>query len=585
MQQNAGTVYWLGARSEDGRWDNFTWSDGSAVGYRGWQQYNESDERDACLGVQWKSSPVPSQPSGLFWTLHKCSATGGYVCKRRLSEVIVKNRTVEGSSGTLTSPEHPNLYDNDLDYWVHVVGPPDTRLVFVFQRIDLEFQKDCLYDYVELRDTLNLKSSRYCGTVGETRWVASSNKAVLHFHSDYNTQASGFSLIWQAVELVGCPSQTFTSKEGVLRSPHFPHFLLPDLDCTVDILAPAGKRVFLNITYLDFGHGTFEKGLPSNLTDATDPDSFLEVQVDLQDQPIRPFTNPDVFTSGLFVSTAEVMRVRFKTGRNVSGKGFQAYFKTMGTINVTHTLELHHVRSGRLSAPNWPRAPPPRFTLRTRLIAPHDHTLSVAFAKTTLASGEEPWPCGEGRGWIEVKDSYTDNNGTQWTLCEADRAKRRTETPLVINSYLHSLTVTQCAGENGVHMDVALLVNKDPDYHSKVLLLSEGEDTYIESCYPNPCVHDGFCATDDTKNFCQCAGYYTGMFCLLNACERSPCVFGNCTLSEDSFLCLCARGWLGRRCAERVRPCAARPCNNRGACSERDGGFLCQCNPSWKGKR
>lgn len=42
------------------------------------------------------------------------------------------------------------MYDNDLDYWVHLVGPEDTRLVFVYQNIDLEYQKDCLYDFVEV---------------------------------------------------------------------------------------------------------------------------------------------------------------------------------------------------------------------------------------------------------------------------------------------------------------------------------------------------------------------------------------------------------------------------------------------------
>ncbi|KAI8425938.1 hypothetical protein MSG28_004932 [Choristoneura fumiferana] len=252
---SAGSVYWLGARVE-GSWDNFSWSDGTAAQYKSWLYNDTTEVEDSCLGVQWKSSPVPSQPSGLYWTLHKCSATGGYVCKRRLSsEIIVRNRTVEGSSGELSSPEHPNMYDNDLDYWVHVVGPPETRLVFVFQRIELEFQKDCLYDFVELRDALNLKSSRYCGSVG--------------------------------------------------------------------------RRVFLNISFFDFGSGTFENGVPSNLTETLAEDSFLEIQVDLEDQPIKPFLEPDVLTNGFYVSTAEIMRLRFRTGSNVTGKGFQAYFKTV----------------------------------------------------------------------------------------------------------------------------------------------------------------------------------------------------------------------------------------------------------------
>lgn len=56
------------------------------------------------------------------------------------------------------------MYDNDIDYWVHIVGPSSTRLVFIFQAVDLEYQKDCLYDFVEvspqLGTYLNLKITR-----------------------------------------------------------------------------------------------------------------------------------------------------------------------------------------------------------------------------------------------------------------------------------------------------------------------------------------------------------------------------------------------------------------------------------------
>ncbi|XP_037294854.1 uncharacterized protein LOC115449546 [Manduca sexta] len=597
---SARAVYWLGARLISGE---FSWSDGSAVLYQGWPPYNETEDLDdACLGFQWKSSPLASQPSGLYWTLHKCAVTGGYVCKRKLTpDHIVKNRTIEGTSGVLSSPNYPSVYDPDLDYWVHVVGPSETRLVFVFHAVDLEYQKDCLYDFVELRDLHTAKSSRYCGSVGETRWVAASNAAVLHFHSDYNTQGSGYSLSWKAVELVGCPSQTFTSKEGVLRSPNYPQFLLPNLDCTIDIIAPAGKRVFLNISHFDFGYGTFDKGVPINITDNIPEDAFLEVQVDLENSPIRPFLSPEILPGGLFVSQSEILRLRLRTGENITGQGYLAHFKTVSFLNVSHVLELGGVRSGRIAAPNWPQRAPARSTLRTRILAPHHNTLTLTFASTVLVTSGESWPCGDGNGWIEVKDSYTDYNGTEWTLCEVDRRKRKLEpmAPLIINSYLHSLVVTQHSGERGMNMDVALVVNQDPEYHSKVLLLSD--ETSIESCYPNPCLHDGRCASDDIKNFCQCTGYYTGIFCLVTACERSPCLFGNCSLSVEgadggggeggaggaggAWRCTCARGWRGRRCAERVRPCAARPCNARGACTERDGSFLCQCNPSWKGKR
>jgi hypothetical protein len=93
-------------------------------------------------------------------------------------------------------------------------------------------------------------------------------------------------------------------------------------------LIVSGKRVFLNISFFDFGYGKFERGVPSNLTSYMPEDSFLEVQVDLQAMPIRPFMNPTILTNGLFVSQSEVLRLRLKTGENVTGMGFLAHFKT-----------------------------------------------------------------------------------------------------------------------------------------------------------------------------------------------------------------------------------------------------------------
>ncbi|VVC99016.1 unnamed protein product [Leptidea sinapis] len=205
-----------------------------------------------------------------------------------------------------------------------------------------------------------------------------------------STQGTGFSLKWRAVELTGCPEQTYTAKEGVISSPNYPHFLLPDLDCTIDILAPAGKRVFLNISFYDFGYGTFVNGVPFNTT--SPEDSFLTVQVDSQNPPIQPFVNPNVLTNCLFVSISEVMRLRLKTAENVTG--------IVSFVNISHVVELRHVRSGRVSAPNWPGPAPPRSLLSTRLVAPHGYTLSLTVAGTTLARPGDT--CGDGQGWIEV---------------------------------------------------------------------------------------------------------------------------------------------------------------------------------------
>ncbi|GBP19480.1 Protocadherin Fat 1 [Eumeta japonica] len=348
--------------------------------------------------------------------------------------------------------------------------------------------------------------------------------------------------------------------------------------------------VCVSKNHFDFGNGVYENGVWSSSAGGVTSAPLLEVQLGARGAPVRPFRDAAILTDGLFISESEVLSVRIKTDANVTGKGFFAHYKTVSHFNISRVVELRDARAGRLTPLNWPAAAPSNGKIRTRLVAPHNHILSVAFAQTTLVLNDEDlWPCGEKKGWTEVVDSYTDNNGTRWILCEIGRHRRKIEsaTPLLINSYLHSLIITQVAGDQGVGLNVSVLVSEDSNYHSKILMLPE--ETSLESCYPNPCLHGGFCASDDAKHFCQCPGYYTGIFCLLTACDRSPCAFGNCTLSPsradgEGFECACAAGWRGRRCNERIRPCAARPCNNRGACSERDGTFMCQCNPSWKGK-
>lgn len=89
-----------------------------------------------------------------------------------------------------------------------------------------------------------------------------------------------------------------------------------------------GKRVFLNISFFDFGYGAFDRGISINTTGSAPEDSFLEVQVDLQSMPIRPFLNQNLLTSGLFVSNSEILRIRLRTGENVTGVGFVGQFKT-----------------------------------------------------------------------------------------------------------------------------------------------------------------------------------------------------------------------------------------------------------------
>lgn len=106
-----------------------------------------------CLGLQ-RRAPVSSS-GGLNWSLRSCSVHGGYVCKRPRAtarQSVMQNQTAVGSEGRLTSPGFPNAYPANVDYSVKISGPERSRLIVQFQRLDLEYQDECMYDYVSVMD-------------------------------------------------------------------------------------------------------------------------------------------------------------------------------------------------------------------------------------------------------------------------------------------------------------------------------------------------------------------------------------------------------------------------------------------------
>lgn len=113
--------------------------------------YSPQSSPPHCLGLQRRASL-----SGLNWSVRSCSVHGGYVCKRPKAttarQSVMQNQTVVGSEGRLTSPGFPSAYPPNVDYSVKISGPERSRLIVQFQRLDLEFQDECLYDYVSVRD-------------------------------------------------------------------------------------------------------------------------------------------------------------------------------------------------------------------------------------------------------------------------------------------------------------------------------------------------------------------------------------------------------------------------------------------------
>lgn len=89
----------------------FEWTDGTSMEFDGWLPGQEIIEHipkePVCLAIQFKISPTPLLPSGHYWTSQKCSNLGGYVCRGKKHgnlDILIKNQTITGTEGRLTSP-------------------------------------------------------------------------------------------------------------------------------------------------------------------------------------------------------------------------------------------------------------------------------------------------------------------------------------------------------------------------------------------------------------------------------------------------------------------------------------------------
>lgn len=97
--------------------------------------------------------------------------------------------------------------------------------------------------------------------------------------------------------------------------------------------------------------------------------------------------------------------------------------------------------------------------------------------------------------------------------------------------------------------------------------LIQQRDTKVESCEPNPCLHDGKCISTGSSGRCQCPGQWTGLMCALTVCELAPCVFGECSVTKNGgYKCKCQLGYNGPTCDQKQRPCEGNPCESRGDC-------------------
>uniref|UniRef100_A0AAQ5YKQ2 Neuropilin n=1 Tax=Amphiprion ocellaris TaxID=80972 RepID=A0AAQ5YKQ2_AMPOC len=149
----------------------------------------------------------------------------------------------------LTSPGYPMSYPpSQRCVWVISAPGPHQRILINFNpHFDLE-DRECKYDYVEVRDGVDESGQlvgKYCGKIAPSPVVSSGNQLFIKFVSDYETHGAGFSIRYEIFKTGPECSRNFTSNSGVIKSPGFPEKYPNNLDCTFMIFAPKMSEIIL----------------------------------------------------------------------------------------------------------------------------------------------------------------------------------------------------------------------------------------------------------------------------------------------------------------------------------------------------
>ncbi|GIX95256.1 hypothetical protein CDAR_256572 [Caerostris darwini] len=561
----SGIIYWVGAKAPVNG-DTWEWLDGTRVNSKHLSiSRNEDILNPSCLAIQWKQL---RNTNALRWTAKNCNHPGRFICQK--PSVVIPdelNKTVSQLSGNLTSVNYPSNYLNNLDYIVEIIGPPNSRVVLVFHHFELEWQEDCLYDYLLLQNDLKKEGLRLCGEqLSQKEFMSTGNSAYMSFHSDFSTVSSGYKASWEIVDLSVCFNRRLLILEAThISSLRYPRSYLTDMECRLTVIASeVTKRLLVTIT--DFDLRSCEE-------------DYLEVNLDPTDEVKLKLCVDDVILGTQLLAYGHEAQFLFSAASintmiSLEKRGYNLTCETWDGTALETTLYLKSKRKGRIYGLNFNQSQPIGLNYTRKVVVPVGykiHLFSLNMKSSQLATS-----C-EGSGLL-IRDTYAKHPTLfHWTPCRSTDLEADG-----LWSTLHVLEIDAWNFDGSLplyYLDYAVV--KDEHFVNTTLTLISGK---VDSCLPNPCQHGGRCIRNGTNHKCHCFGQYTGLFCHVTWCDINICgENGTCNLTSSGWICDCFSGFGGSRCQNRITPCSPDPCGDYGKCIIQNGTFFCQCEQDFEG--
>lgn len=134
-----------------------------------------------------------------------------------------------------------------------VIRTNSSQLIFIkLLMVDIEFQEDCLYDYLKITGVL--EKEIYCGRLYQYETpvylLSRSHLVTVLFHSDSSLSSAGFELTWSAINPEKCLQ--YSLAESTILNINYPFPFGNNVSCCEMFTAKEGHRVIFQINTFYF---------------------------------------------------------------------------------------------------------------------------------------------------------------------------------------------------------------------------------------------------------------------------------------------------------------------------------------------
>lgn len=298
---------------------------------------------------------------------------------------------IQTRSGTITSTNYPQNYDNKLDCLWYIFVPKYNRIQFDILDFDLfgSEEKSC-GDVIRIYDDetiFNNYTQNICPDSKIAPFISKSNSLIIQFVTDSSGTAKGFKANFSAVcggiiEVKNYGTPDILTSDGISHS---------SINCTWTILAPKlSEKISLTLTHMS---------LPKNndiVTNRACPSSFLRILDgnDMNAPLIDEYCGRKV--PPMIVSRGNAITVQFGSYTDALSGSFQAAYTTVDSAcGGSLTSE-----EGTIASPNYPSSYPAYSNCEWTLSTAPGNRVYIMFEKLDLGYSEN---CNE--DYLEVREN------------------------------------------------------------------------------------------------------------------------------------------------------------------------------------